>query len=125
MLKTIIMDFDGLIVDTVVVWYQIYVEWFRKNKNYEMSVQEFLICVGSEAEELFKSLDSRGIHVDREIFARDTQQRFIEESTKLPAKPGVEDFLRTAKKQGIVIALATSSTRKKPETHLTRLNLLT
>lgn len=124
MLKTIIMDFDGLIVDTEVVWYQIYVEWFRKNKNYEMSVQEFLICVGSEAEELFKSLDSRGIHVDREIFARDTQQRFIEESTKLPAKPGVEDFLRTAKKQGIVIALATSSTRKKPETHLNRLNLM-
>lgn len=124
MLKTIIMDFDGLIVDTEVVWYQIYVEWFRKNKNYEMSVQEFLICVGSEAEELFKSLDSRGIHVDREIFARDTQQRFIEESTKLPAKPGVEDFLRTAKKQGIVIALATSSTRKKPETHLNRLNLI-
>ena len=32
MLKTIIMDFDGLIVDTEVVWYQIYVEWFRKNK---------------------------------------------------------------------------------------------
>lgn len=124
MLKTIIMDFDGLIVDTEVVWYQIYVEWFRKNKNYEMSVQEFLICVGSEAEELFKSLDSRGIHVDREIFARDTQQRFIEESTKLPAKPGVEDFLKTAKKQGIVIALATSSTRKKPETHLNRLNLM-
>ena len=124
MLKTIIMEFDGLIVDTEVVWYQIYVEWFRKNKNYEMSVQEFLICVGSEAEELFKSLDSRGIHVDREIFARDTQQRFIEESTKLPAKPGVEDFLRTAKKQGIVIALATSSTRKKPETHLNRLNLM-
>ncbi len=124
MLKTIIMDFDGLIVDTEVVRYQIYVEWFRKNKNYEMSVQEFLICVGSEAEELFKSLDSRGIHVDREIFARDTQQRFIEESTKLPAKPGVEDFLRTAKKQGIVIALATSSTRKKPETHLNRLNLM-
>ena len=124
MLKTIIMDFDGLIVDTEVVWYQIYVEWFRKNKNYEMSVQEFPICVGSEAEELFKSLDSRGIHVDREIFARDTQQRFIEESTKLPAKPGVEDFLRTAKKQGIVIALATSSTRKKPETHLNRLNLM-
>ena len=87
-------------------------------------MQEFLICVGSEAEELFKSLDSRGIHVDREIFARDTQQRFVEESTKLPAKPGVEDFLRTAKKQGIVIALATSSTRKKPETHLNRLNLM-
>ena len=55
MLKTIIMDFDGLIVDTEVVWYQIYVEWFRKQKNYEMSVEEFLICVGSESEGVFLS----------------------------------------------------------------------
>ena len=124
MLKTIIMDFDGLIVDTEVVWYQIYVEWFRKQKNYEMSVEEFLICVGSESEELFRSLDNKGIHVDRSIFVRDTQQRFIEESTKLPAKPGVEKFLQEAKKNDVFVAIATSSTRKKPETHLNRLNLM-
>ena len=43
MLKTIIMDFDGLIVDTEVVWYQIYVEWFRKQKNYEMLIDAFNI----------------------------------------------------------------------------------
>lgn len=124
MLKTIIMDFDGLIVDTEVVWYHIYVEWFRKYKNYDLSVQEFLTCVGSNAEDLFCALDTKGIHVDRDFFARDTFERFIQESQTLPAKPGVESFLRDAKANGLFIALATSSGRKKPTTHLNRLGLM-
>ncbi|MBS6397455.1 MAG: HAD-IA family hydrolase [Clostridiales bacterium] len=124
MLKTIIMDFDGLIVDTEKVWYQIYVEWFRIQKGYELSVQEFLTCVGSNAEALFQKLDEKGIHVDREIFVRDTQQRFIEESSRLPAKEGVEGFLKAARELGLSVALATSSGRKKPSMHLERLELM-
>ncbi|WP_125115565.1 HAD family hydrolase [Agathobaculum sp. Marseille-P7918] len=124
MLKTIIMDFDGLIVDTEVVWYHIYVEWFRKQKGYDLSVQEFLACVGSNAEDLFRKLDAKGITVDRDAFAKDTFARFIEESSRLPAKPGVEDFLKQAHASGLSVALATSSGRKKPTVHLERLGLL-
>ena len=118
------MDFDGLIVDTEVVWYQIYVDWFRQKKQYELTAQEFLLCVGSNAEELFREFDEKGIHVDREEFVRDTQSRFIEESSKLPAKPGVAEFLKEAKACNLNVALATSSMRKKPETHLKRLKLM-
>lgn len=124
MLKAIILDFDGLIVDTEVVWYQIYVEWFKQHKGYDMTVEEFLTCVGSNAEDLFRKLDAQGIHVDREAFVRDTQQRFIEQSGTLPAKDGVADFIRAARERGVKVALATSSGRKKPETHLRRLGLL-
>lgn len=124
MLKTIIMDFDGLIVDTEVVWYHIYAEWFRTHKNYALSVQEFLICVGSHAEALFCELDEKGIRVDRDAFARDTTARFIEESSRLPAKEGVEAFLKAAKANGLSVALATSSKRQKPTAHLERLGLI-
>ena len=124
MLKTIIMDFDGLIVDTEVVWYRIYVEWFRVHKQYDLSVQEFLACVGSNAEDLFRKLDAKGIHVDRDAFAQDTLACFIEESGRLPAKPGVEDFLKSARENGLSVALATSSGRKKPTVHLERLHLM-
>ena len=31
MLKAVIMDFDGLIIDTEVVWYKIYKKWFKEN----------------------------------------------------------------------------------------------
>lgn len=124
MLKTIIMDFDGLIVDTEVVWYQLYVEWFKIHKQYDLSVLEFLTCVGSSPADLFCVLDAKGIHVDQDCIARDTQQRFIEESGKLPAKPGVEAFLRAAREQGLKIALATSAGRAKPTFHLKRLALM-
>lgn len=124
MLKLLIIDFDGLIVDTEVVWHQIYSDWFKRNINYDLSVQEFLICVGSNSDYLFDDLDSRGIHVDRKEFARSTFKSFIEQSNKLPAKDGVEEFLRNAKLLGLKVALATSSSRKKPETHLNRLGLM-
>lgn len=124
MLKTIILDFDGLIVDTEVVWFHIYQEWLRRQKGYDLSMQEFLICVGSSNEDLFRALDDKGIHVDREAFARDTAARFIEESRNLPAKDGVEQFVRQAKENGLFVTLATSAGRKKPTVHLTRLGLL-
>lgn len=124
MLKTIIMDFDGLIVDTEVVWYHIYVEWFRRQKNYDLTMEEFLTCVGSNAEDLFRRLDAKGIAVDREAFAQETAARFIAESSRLPAKPGVAAFLRQARDSGLSVALATSSGRKKPVFHLERLGLL-
>lgn len=124
MLNAIIMDFDGLIVDTEVVWYEIYVQWFRDHKNYALSVEEFLTCVGSNAESLFARLDQKGVHVDRAAFEEDTLAQFIEKSGRLPAKPGVEDFLRAAKEKGLFVALATSSGRHKPTVHLQRLGLM-
>ena len=124
MLKTIIMDFDGLIVDTENVWYHIFREWFRKNKSYDLSVTEFLKCVGSNSEDLFRELDGKGVHVDRGQFSRDTTEEFIETSSILPAKDGVEAFLRQSKENGLSVVLATSSGKKKPSVHLNRLGLM-
>jgi len=125
MLKAIIMDFDGVIVDTEIVWYDIYAEWFLKNKNYHLPIQEFLICVGSSSADLLNLLEKRHcIVVDRKQFFRDIQESFIEQSNKLPAKNGVTQFIREVKSEGLKLALATSSTRLKPITHLTRLGLI-
>lgn len=124
MLKAIIMDFDGLIVDTDVVLYHLYVDWFKTHKCYDLSVQEYLSCVGSDYKSLFHLLDSKGIHVDCEAFVRETTPRFISESKNLPARPGVESFLRNCKKNGLLVALATSAGLKKPVDFLGRLGLI-
>ncbi len=124
MLKTVIMDFDGLIIDTEVVWYQIYKEWFTVNKDYSLSPKEFLSCVGSSAEQLFKEMDGKGIHVNREAFQKETRDEFLEKSSKLEAKEGVEDFLKNAHDSGLTVVMATSSMKKKPTVNLERLKLL-
>jgi len=119
------MDFDGLIIDTEVVWYGIYKDWFKKNKDYQLSVQEFLICVGSQEEELFIELEKKQkISVDRTQFKKDVTQGFIEQSNQLPPKEGVVQFIQAVKCEGLKLALATSATRKKPVSHLSRLGLM-
>ena len=125
MLKAVIMDFDGLIIDTEVVWHRIYVDWFNKNKNYDLSIEEFLTCVGSSSENLFRYFEERyNWTIDRKQFFKDTQSQFIKQCETLPAKEGVITFIQSVKNAGLKLSLATSATRLKSVSQLTRLNLL-
>jgi putative hydrolase of the HAD superfamily len=125
MLKAIIMDFDGLIIDTEVIWFDIFAEWFRRNLHHELEMKDFLICVGSSSEDLFCSLEElHGWTIDRDQFDQETRDTFIEKSRLLEPKDGVAEFIQTAKRLGLKLALATSAKRLKPVTHLTRLKLL-
>lgn len=125
MLKAIIMDFDGLIVDTEVVYYKIFADWFLQKKQYELTMEDFLICVGSNPEDLFQKLETQhGCCVDRALFQREIQERFLEESKLLPVKDGVAEFIQATKRGGLSLALATSAPLPKPLSHLKRLGLL-
>ncbi len=124
MLKAVILDFDGLIIDTELVWYEIFKEWFMDNLEYELSVEEFLVCVGANSEVLFKSTEEKiNKKIDRSKFAEDTQLMFIEKTKSLPCKEGVERLIKDTKKNGLKLALATSSGLEKPTYHLKRLGI--
>lgn len=124
MLKAIIMDFDGLIVDTEVVWYNIFFEWFKIKKNYDLSVDEFLVCVGSSSEDLFNAIQAKNnCIIDRDEFTLDTQELFLERSELLQPKEGVVEFIKAVKSEGLKLTLATSSKRIKPIKHFERLGL--
>ncbi|WP_088840589.1 HAD family phosphatase [Listeria sp. ILCC797] len=125
MLKAVIMDFDGVIVDTEVIWYEIFQEWFKKELDYDVSVEEFLICVGANDQAFFQKLaNEKNITVNQEVFAKETSALFLERSKALPAKEGVVAFIEAVKEYGLKLALATSSKRAKPTSHLTRLGLI-
>lgn len=125
MLKAVIMDFDGVIIDTEGIWYQIFVDWFKENVNYDLSIDEFLVSVGSDSEDLFTALErNHHIQIDREKFVNDTKRIFIEKSDSLPPLEGVVHFIQSVKEEGLQLALATSSTKRKPMKHLKRLQLI-
>jgi len=125
MLKAVIMDFDGVIVDTEVIWFNIYEEWFKTKWHYDLSIEEFLVCVGSHPDELFKKLErDYSIIIDSKQFAEETYQKFLDASKELPLKEGVLEFIQRIKDENILLSLATSASRKKPIYHLTRLNIL-
>ncbi|ECL7818144.1 TPA: HAD family hydrolase [Listeria innocua] len=125
MLKAVVMDFDGIVIDTEVVWYEIFKDWFKTKQHYDLSIEEFLQCVGSNVDDLFRELnETQQMDINRQAFEAETQATFIENSKSLPAKEGVESFIRGLKEHGLKLALATSSQRPKPLYHLERLGLL-
>ena len=43
MLKALVFDFDGVIVDTETQWYYIYRDWLKKVYHYDLSIQDYLV----------------------------------------------------------------------------------
>lgn len=123
-LQALIFDFDGVIIDSEALWWDIYQEWFSRKVNYELTLEQFLVCVGANAQVLFDELNRGGLAVDCDRFHAEVADIFVERSMLLPAMPGVEQLLIEAKNAGLRIGLNTSATLKKPKTHLERLGLL-
>lgn len=125
MLKAIVFDFDGVIVDTESQWYFIYKNWMKRDYGYDLKLEDYLVCVGADSKSLFRFLKKEvDEDIDGEEFEKIATKEFIERSSKLPPMQGVIALIEEAKKRGLKIALATSATRKKPETHLKRLGLI-
>lgn len=125
MSSLVIMDFDGVIIDTEYVWYQIFYQWFQDNYDYTLTENEFMMSIGADAHILFDHLrKEKGIDVDLASFKKETQELFIEKSKDLPLIDGVENFIKQVKEEGWLLSLATSATREKPLYHLQRLDLL-
>ena len=124
MLKAILCDFDGLVIDTEVEVFKAMAGYLRQHFEYELEVLEFLLCVGSDDEALLAKLAGKGICLDRAHFLQSIYEEVHKNAELLPAKEGVEDFLREARTLGLRISLATSSKKEKPMKHLKRLGLL-
>ena len=83
------------------------------------------MCVGSSSERLFAFLKQElGTDEDIRKFEKQAMAEFIERTRTLPAMEGVTELVTAAKKKGLRLAIATSATRKKPQVHLERLQLL-
>lgn len=125
MLKAVVFDFDGVIIDTESVWFHIYRDWLKREYQYDLKIQDYLVCVGSHSSELFKFLKKDiGEYVDGYAYEQQAMEEYIQRISVLPAMDGVPEFIRTAHERGLKLAIATSATEKKPRIHLERLGLL-
>ncbi|MCG8482275.1 MAG: HAD family phosphatase [Clostridia bacterium] len=125
MLKAVIMDFDGVIIDTEVVWHEVFVAWFKKHKKYDLTMDEFLKCVGANSEELLRYLEAeRSLSIDRDFFEEETKSLFMEKVNALPPKEGIVDFVKKVRNEGLKLALATSSFRERPFKYLTKFGII-
>ncbi|MFF2286805.1 HAD family hydrolase [Peribacillus butanolivorans] len=124
MIKAVIFDFDGLILDTETAWYEAYKETMGFYKS-DLPLEHFVKCIGTDNTELYKFFQEKlgeSYNIE-EIEARAKSLHNLKMKTS-QAREGVKDYLEEAKKFGYKIALASSSSKEWVTYYLGELGLL-
>ncbi|PGM95041.1 HAD family hydrolase [Bacillus cereus] len=112
MMKAIIFDFDGLIVDTETIWFHSFRDAVREYGG-ELPLEEFAKCIGTTDEVLYAYLKEQLKEKFNEHALKEKVTTLHKEKMKIPkARDGVKEYLEEAKELGLKIALASSSSRE-------------
>lgn len=126
MIRALVFDFDGLILDTEGPDYRAWQEIFQEHGgNLPLSI--WCQCIGRSADwfDPIGYLEEQiGTPLDRDSILGRQQQRHLELIELEAALPGIEDYLVEARRRGLRIGLASSSSRSWVVGHLERLKLL-
>jgi HAD superfamily hydrolase (TIGR01509 family) len=126
MIRGLIFDFDGLILETEGPVYQSWVELFQEFDT-ELPFEIWATIIGKSSNEHFDPFglleQTLNRKLDREILAPRRTAREIELVHAQPILPGVIATLERAGELGLKLGIASSSDRKWVMGHLTRLGL--
>ena len=127
MIRGIIFDFDGLIVDTEWSVYQSWVEIYELYGE-ALPFDQWAKIIGTSSLEHFNPFDvlerQLGQTLDRQKLHQKRRSRELEMVAAQPILPGVEEILSSAKTHNLKLGLASSSDRAWVAGNLARLGLL-
>lgn len=126
MLKALIFDFDGLILDTetpeVTVWQNIYNEY-----GFELPVHEWEKTVGGYGISTFDAAEHLMLLSSGKVDSVSSRTRYRKESDEIihasPVLPGVLNLINEAKSNGLRVAIGSSSPHSWVDTHAQRLGI--
>ncbi len=126
MLKALIFDFDGLILDTetpeVLVWQSIYME-----HGFELPVDEWQKTIGGYGISNFDAAEHLSHLTQGRLDPVSSRIRYRRESDEIihasPILPGVISMIEQAKENGLQVAIGSSSPHSWVDAHAKRLGI--
>lgn len=113
MLKAIIFDFDGTLVDTESLWFQMYKEVLLEKYDIHLPLEEFAKVIGTTDEVLFSYIESQTeTTIDFVELEKEIHSKVLEHKGSLVLREGAEDFIKMALKMKLQVGIASSSSRK-------------
>jgi HAD superfamily hydrolase (TIGR01509 family) len=128
-IRGLIFDFDGLILDTEVTMFQAWCELYRE-RGCDLPLERWARCIGRgrdwrEHFDPFGYLEELvGAPCDHAEVERWTERRHHELLAAQAPRPGVVAYLDAARTLGLGLAVASSSSRAWVAGHLERLGLV-
>ncbi|RFU66113.1 HAD family phosphatase [Bacillus sp. V59.32b] len=125
MIKAMIFDFDGTIIDTESLWYKVFCDVLMEKFELELPLEQFANVIGTTDELLFEYISKQmGKPADQELITELTGLRFSELQETLILREGIEEKIKEAMNLGIKLGVASSSGREWVEGFLEKFGLL-
>ncbi len=125
MIKGVVFDFDGLILDTELPVFRAWQEIFAVH-GAELTLADWTDYIGRSPDSFDPCVNLErllGDRVDREAIRVDQQQREARLIEEIEALPGVVDLIEQARERNLRVGIASSSERTWVVGHLARLGL--
>ncbi|KLT15391.1 HAD family hydrolase [Neobacillus vireti] len=123
-MKAVIFDFDGTIIDTESIWFEVYQEILKETYQMELPLEEFAKSIGTTDEQFFQYIENQtGKKIDQQDLEKLATERFLAKKGILAVREGVKEKLSEAKVLGYKIGLASSSSREWVEGFLRQFDL--
>ncbi|MBB6731770.1 HAD family hydrolase [Cohnella zeiphila] len=125
MMRALVFDFDGTILDTETAWYEAFREAYSEH-GVDLTLEMYSQCIGTSLHRFNPYeylMTERGLPLDKDRFRESVHLRHSELMRREEVRPGVLSYLEAAKEYGMKIGLASSSTREWVDKHLRQLGI--